>query len=227
MEALTYKIQQTAARIRELREISGISQEEMASRTGLTLEEYIACEEGTKDLSIAFLYRCVLILGVDMSDILEGHSPKLRSFALTRKGEGQRIEEAHNMIGYNLAADFRNRIALPLYMEMKYRSGEQKIELTTHEGQECDIVIEGHLMVQVGEHKEVLGPGDSIYYNSDTPHGMIAVNGADCKFYAIVLRDDVDATEGMSSDIVPTEKIIGSVHSKCLCCWAGLTPVSN
>ena len=57
-----------AARIRELREISGISQEEMANRTGVTIEEYRHCEEGRQDLSIAFLYRCVLILGVDMGD---------------------------------------------------------------------------------------------------------------------------------------------------------------
>ena len=40
----------------------------------------------------------------------------------------------------------------------------------------------------MGEHKEVLGPGDSIYYDSSTPHGMIAVDGKDCIFYAIVLN---------------------------------------
>ena len=105
------KNKEIAARIRELREISGISQEEMASRTGVSVEEYRLCEEGAKDLSIAFLYRCVLILGVDMSYLLEGQSPKLQSYSLTRKGEGQKIEEAHHMVGYNLAAGFRNRIA--------------------------------------------------------------------------------------------------------------------
>ena len=34
----------------------------------------------------------------------------------------------------------------------------------------------------------MLGPGDSIYFDSDTPHGMIAVGGKDCMFYAIVLN---------------------------------------
>jgi hypothetical protein len=60
---------------------------------------------------------------------LEGRSPKLRSYALTRKGDGQRIEEAHHMVGYNLAAGFRNRIALPLYMEIAYRPGAEFEEL--------------------------------------------------------------------------------------------------
>ena len=36
--------------------------------------------------------------------------------------------------------------------------------------------------------REVLGPGDSIYFDSDTPHGMIAVKEQDCVFYAIVLN---------------------------------------
>ena len=94
------------------------------------------------------------------------------------------------MVYYNLAAAFRNRIADPLYVISKYdeENAHRDIELTTHTGQECDIVIEGHLKVQVGEHIAVLGPGDSIYYDSSTPHGMIAVDGRDCLFYAIVLN---------------------------------------
>ena len=194
-----------AARIRELREISGISQEEMAARTGVTLEQYRRCEEGTQDLSIAFLYRTVLILGVDMGDLLEGHSPKLRSYALTRKGEGQRIEEAHHMVGYSLASGFRNRIALPLYMEIAYRpeAESEAIELTSHEGQECDIVIRGTMKIQIGSKSEILHPGDCIYYDSATPHGMIAVGGEDCAFYAIVLSNSA-AREGEQAASVAT-----------------------
>ncbi len=191
MTGMTYKMKEVAERIRELREITGLSVEEMASRTGLSIEEYIACESGNRNLSVAFLYHCTLSFGVDMSDLLEGRSAKLRSYALTRKGEGQKIEEAHHMIGYNLAADFRNRIALPLYMELAYRPGAEyeDIELTTHEGQECDIVIRGHMRIQIGSKTEVLHAGDCIYYDSSTPHGMIAVDGEDCAFYAIVLRN--------------------------------------
>ena len=202
---MEFKIREVASRIRELREISGFSVEEMAARTGLSVEEYQQCEAGNRNLSIAFLYRCTLSFGVDMGDLLEGRSPKLRSYDLTRKGEGQRIEEAHHMVGYNLAADFRNRIALPLYMEMKYRDGAEyeDIDLVTHEGQECDIVIRGHMKIQIGSHTEILHPGDTIYYDSSTPHGMIAVNGEDCAFYAFVLSNSA-AREGEQAAAVAT-----------------------
>ena len=181
-------IKAIASRIKELRLITGLSVEEMAKRTGTSVSEYEACENGERNLSIAFLYHCTLSFGVDMGDLIEGKSPKLRSYALTRKGEGQRIEEAHNMIGFNLASGFRNRIALPLYMELNYKEDE-KIELVTHEGQECDIVIRGQMKIKIGDHTEILNPGDCIYYDSGTPHGMIAVGGEDCAFYALVLRN--------------------------------------
>ena len=190
-QPIDLKLKQIADRIHELRLITGLSVEEMASRTGISVSDYEACENGTKNLSVALLYHCALIFGVDMSDILEGKSPQLRSYALTRKGEGQKIEEAHHMVGYNLASGFRNRIALPLYMKMNYSEGAENsaIELVTHEGQECDIVISGQMKIQIGEHTEILNAGDCIYYDSGTPHGMIAVGGQDCSFYAIVLRN--------------------------------------
>ena len=182
------KIRAIANRIKELRLITGLSVAEMAARTGLSEYEYEQCEAGNRNLSIAFLYHCTLSFGVDMGDILEGKSPKLRSYALTRRGDGQRIEEAHNMVGFNLAAGFRNRIALPLYMKLNYRE-DADIELVTHEGQECDIVISGKMEIKIGTNTEILGEGDCIYYDSGTPHGMRAVGGEDCSFYAIVLRN--------------------------------------
>ena len=211
---LDLKIMEIAKRIKELREIMGISVETMAKLTDVTKEVYQACEKGEHDLSFAFIYRCAIALGVDVTDIVEGVSPMLKSYTVTRKGEGQRIEKAHGMTYYNLASSFRKRVAEPLYVECVYSEDalHKDIELKTHEGQECDIVIEGHLMVQVGNHKEVLGPGDSIYYNSKTPHGMIAVDGKDCKFYAFVLRADEDTVEEMASDMATTEQIIGTVH---------------
>ncbi len=190
MTGLDYKIMEMASRIRDLREILNLTTADMAAKTGVSEEEYIRCENGTSDLNFAFIYRCSLALGVNVTDIIEGHSPTLKSYTLTRRGAGQEIANAHGMTYYNLAYAFQNRIAEPLYVCSKYDETAQyrDIELTSHAGQELDLVVEGHLLVQIGEHRETLGPGDSIYYDSDTPHGMIAVNGEDCIFYAIVLN---------------------------------------
>ncbi len=206
------KIQEMARRIRELREIEGFSLEDMAKSTGVTVEEYEKCENGLSDLNFAFIYRCASALSVNVTDIIEGYSPNLKSYTVTRSGAGQEIAKAHGMTYQNMAYAFKNRIAEPLFVRSVYDEAAQNrdIELTTHEGQECDIVIDGNLIVQVGEHKELLGPGDSIYYNSDTPHGMIAAGGRDCTFYAIVLRPNAGSSTDSKEAVAET--IIGEVH---------------
>ena len=187
---LNLTIQDMAKRIRALREIEGYTVAEMAVKTGLSVEEYTDCESGNADLSFAFLYRCALIFGVDVTDLIQGSSPTLSSYVLTRKGQGQRIEEAHGLTYYNMAAAYRNRIAEPLCVISAYSAERElrEIELTSHEGQECDLIVKGKLKVQIGNHVEILSEGDSIYYDSSTPHGMVAVGGEDCVFYAIVLN---------------------------------------
>ena len=215
MEKLTgldFKIKEMAGRIRELRDIVGLSVSDMANKTGVSEQEYLICENGQKDLNFAFIYRCALALGVNVTDIIEGYSPKLKGYTVTRLGAGQEIAKAHGMTYYNLAYAFQNRIAEPLYVRSTYSEVAQgkDIELTTHAGQECDIVVDGYLMVQVGEHKEVLGPGDSIYYDSDTPHGMIAVNGRDCVFYAIVLNPTGEPIPELSE----SQKLISKKETK-------------
>ena len=188
--ALDIKIREMASRIRELRELEGKTVAEMAAYTDVTQAEYEACESGLKDLNFAFIYRCAQALNVNVTDIIEGISPNLKSYTVTRKGAGQKVSQAHGMTYYNLAYAFQNRIAEPLYVKSKFNpeAQEKEIELTTHDGQELDLVVEGQLLVQVGDHKETLNPGDSIYLDSNTPHGMIAVGGQDCVFYAIVLN---------------------------------------
>ncbi len=192
---LDFKLQEMAQRIRDLREIVGLTAGDMARLTGVPLEEYLLCEAGESDLNFAFIYRCAQAFGVDVTDIIEGSSPRLSNYTLTRAGEGQHIEHAHGMTYYNMAARFKKRVAEPLYVVAEYSDEAQlrPIECTTHEGQEFDIVVSGQLKVQVGEHIEILNPGDTIYYNSTASHGMIATGGQDCVFYAIVLEGPGDA----------------------------------
>ncbi len=189
---LEYTIHEITDRIRELRTILGISEEEMAARLGMRTDDYQAYEAGEEELNFAFLYTCAQILNVDVTELIEGVTPRLSSYILTRSGEGRRVEQAHGMTYYNLAYKFRRRIAEPLFVHSVFSEQAQlrPIEVTTHEGQEFDIVINGYLKIQLGRHTEILGPGDTIYFDSTTPHGMIATNGGDCDFYAIVLTPE-------------------------------------
>jgi len=51
-------------------------------------------------------------------------------------------------------------------------------------------VLKGAMRIKVGEHEEILREGDSIFYKSSTPHGMIAIDGHDCVFLAMIMASD-------------------------------------
>ncbi|MBQ5746380.1 MAG: AMP-binding protein, partial [Clostridia bacterium] len=189
------KLMEVARRIREMREIYGISIEEMAEKTEVSREEYVDYEAGKNDFPFSFIHKCALAFDIDMTDILEGKSAKLRSYTVTRKGEGQDTAKENGIEIQSLAPKFKGKIAEPYWVKYEYDESLQSapISLATHSGQEFDFIMKGQLKIQVGEHVEYLSEGDSIYYNSSTPHGMVAVGGEDCLFVAVVLPGDAES----------------------------------
>ncbi len=183
------QINEIASRIREMREILGISPEEMAVKTDVSVDEYKAYESAKIDLPFSFIHKCALSFGIELNELLEGNSARLSSYTLTRKGEGRETAKEAGIEIENLAPMFRKKIAEPYYVHYEYDPELQNkpINLATHSGQEFDYIMSGSLRIQIGDKIEVLREGDSIYYNSSTPHGMIAVNGQDCYFLAVVL----------------------------------------
>ena len=161
----------------------------MAEKTGLAQEEYAAYEGGGVDLPFTFIHNCALAFGMELTELLEGREPNLSSYTVTRRGEGEDTAREAGILIRNLAPRFRSKIAEPYWVRYEYdeKLQHQPIHLTRHSGQEFDLILRGHLKVQVGDHTEVLREGDSIYYDSATPHGMIAVDGEDCVFCAVVL----------------------------------------
>lgn len=187
---LQSQLSEVAERIRTMREIMGLSEQEMATRTDVPVEDYRLYEAGERDFSFTFIYKCAQRFGIDPTDLIKGVSPTLSTYTVSHKGEGLPITRRHGFKYLNLAPLFKQKTAEPFYVTMPYNEAEQNvsIKLSTHAGQEMDIIVKGRMRIQVGEHTEDLGPGDSIYYNSATPHGMIALDGEDCEFYAIVMR---------------------------------------
>ena len=213
---------EVASRIREMREILGFSQNTMAQRTDLSLAEYKAYESGEADLPFSFIHKCALAFNIDITDLLEGHSTRLTSYTVTRRGMGQQTAKETGIDIQNLAPKFKNKIAEPYWVKYDYSDELQSkpIQLATHAGQEFDIVISGSLLVQVGTNKEVLHEGDCIYYNSATPHGMIAIDGKDCLFVAVVLPGEDETTDAgttlMASMAVPsTRKLLANKFADC------------
>lgn len=198
------KLIEIAERIKEMREIMGFTAEAMAEKTEISVEKYLQYETGKLDFPFTFIHKCALAFNLEINDILEGVSANLSSYNVTRKGQGHETAKEDGISISNLAPLFKHKIAEPYYVTYDYSEEQQSlpIHLTTHKGQEFDIILEGSLKVQVGEHTVVLNEGDSIYYNSSTPHGMIAIGGKKCVFCAIILPGDDKPDEAELSNTI-------------------------
>lgn len=208
------QLSEVATRIKELREIMGFSVNTMTKLTNVSEKQYLAYESGKEDIPFSFIHKCALTFGVEMTDLLQGSSAKLSTYTVTRKGQGQETAKEDGINISNLAPKFKDKLAEPYFVTYEYSQSVQNkpIHLTTHSGQEFDLVLSGKLKVQVGDHVEVLEEGDSIYYNSSLPHGMIAVDGKSCTFVAVVMSGD------NSAETVVRKSVINAKTSEKLVC---------
>ena len=197
------QLMEIVRRIRLMRLDAGYSVEEMADKTDISAELYQTYEAGETDLPFTFIHKCSLAFGIELADILEGQSANLTSYTVTRKGKGQVTASEDGIEIKNLAPRFKKKLGEPYFVKYEYSAEQQEkpIHTTTHSGQEFDMVLSGTLKVQIGDNTEVLREGDSIFYNSSEPHGMIAVGGEDCTFLAVVFagNEDVEEEEILSS----------------------------
>ncbi len=206
------KLQEVAIRIREMRDICGFTIAEMAEKTEVSNAAYVAYEAGELDFPFTFIHKCAQAFGIGITDLLEGRSAHLSSYTVTRKGEGQETAKEAGISIMSVAPLFRKKIAEPYRVRYEYDPELQNkpIHLVKHAGQEFDFVLEGKLKVQVGSNVEYLEAGDCIYYNSSTPHGMIAVDGQDCLFMAVVLPGE----SALSAELV--QETLRQVHTEAL-----------
>ena len=201
----TNQLMGIAQRIREMREIIGYSTSTMAELLDIPEDQYIQYETGEQDLPFTFMHKCSMAFGVELTELLEGYSARLTSYNITRKGKAPVTASEDGITIQNMAAMFQNKLATPYWCTYTYdpELEKQPIHTVTHSGQEFDLVLSGALLVQVGANKEVLHEGDSIYYNSSTPHGMIAVEGKDCVFCAMVMNGEDSEEYSMKTSIAP------------------------
>ena len=72
-------LRDVAARIHDLREISGFSLSELARLTDVSEQDCARYEAGAAEMPFTFVHKCALAFGVDIVELIEGTSPRLSS----------------------------------------------------------------------------------------------------------------------------------------------------
>ena len=163
-------------RVRKLRESKGLSLAELSNLTGFdeVLLDKIEKQEVYPQLGTAI--RLSKALDSAFGRLVSGVGDRL--YSITRRQEEKVVSRSTGRAGTqklytykSLAPEVKGRHMEALLVNLEENpSGE----LSVHDGEEFIYVLEGTVVMQVGEDRFELEPGDSVYYLSTTPHHISA-----------------------------------------------------
>jgi len=181
------QIKQIAARLAGLRDALEITPEDMAKACNISPEEYLRLESGNVDISVSLLHQIASAYGIELTALMFGDEPKMNAYFITRKGKGISVERTKAYKYQSLAAGFSRRKGDPFMVTVSPKPDDMPIYLNSHAGQEFNFVISGRLLLQINGKDLILEEGDSIYFNSELPHGMKALDGKEVCFLAMII----------------------------------------
>ncbi len=184
---MSEKIKQIASRIKELRKIAKYSESYVADALKVPAQDYRAFESGSVDIPVSVLYELSRLFKVELTALLTGEEPKLRTYCLVKKGTGSSVDRRKEYKYQDLAFNFAHKKAETFLVTVDPRPEPKKPHFYSHPGQEFNYVLEGSLKVILDNHEVILETGDSLYFNSGHNHAMFARNNKPARFLAIIL----------------------------------------
>ncbi|THB66264.1 MAG: XRE family transcriptional regulator [Desulfovibrio sp.] len=175
-----------APRLAGLRESCGWTVAKMAEQLGLPEERVSEYESGTIEIPVGYLLDVSRLCRVDLTTLISGQEPHLKSHALVRRDEGFSVDRRKDYAYKSLGYKFAGREMEPFLITVPAKSGEAMTE-TSHRGQEFIYVLEGRLELRLGGEPLILEPGDSIYFNSETPHALRGLDSKEATFLDVIL----------------------------------------
>lgn len=156
-----------ALRLRVVRKSKGLSQRELARRTGVGSGTISQIESMAMQPSVSVLKKILDGIPMDLASFFsfELSTEKARVFR-----HGDHVNIGVPGIKYLLVAAQRPNRNLQMLHEFYQPGKDSGRRALSHEGEECGVVISGRLEVTIGDEVHLLNRGDAYYFSSATPH---------------------------------------------------------
>jgi transcriptional regulator with XRE-family HTH domain len=172
-------VEDIGERVRKIREAKGLSLDEISKLTGFTVEFLAGIEKNEIQPQLGTVIKLSKALDSAFGRLVSGVGEKL--YSITRKDERRAVSRSTSQKGKkriysykSLAPDVKGRHMEALIVQLEE---DPAGEISVHEGEEFVFVLSGEVVLEIGEDKFELEPGDSAYYLSTTAHHIAAKSG--------------------------------------------------
>ncbi len=180
-------VEEIGERIKKIREDKGLSLDELSKLTGFEVALLSNIEKNEVQPQLGTVIKLSKALDSAFTRIVSGIGDKI--YSITRKNEQQTISRSTSKKGKkqlytykSLAPEVKGRHMEALIVQLEENPDN---EVSVHEGEEFIYVVDGVALLKIGDDAFELGPGDSVYYLSTTPH-MIASKSGKATILAVI-----------------------------------------
>ncbi|UCE53973.1 MAG: helix-turn-helix transcriptional regulator [Desulfobacterales bacterium] len=172
-------VEDIGQRIRKIREEKGLSLEEISKMTGFDVSFLSSIEKNEIQPQLGTIIKLSKALDSAFGRLVSGVGDKL--YSITRKDERRIVSRSTSKKGQrklytykSLAPDVKGRHMEALIVLLEE---DPEKEVSVHEGEEFIFVLNGEVVLEIGDDRYELEPGDSAYYLSTTAHHIAAKKG--------------------------------------------------
>lgn len=160
-------------RIREVRKQQGLSQKELAEKTGVTPSSISQIEKNLIYPSIPALFRLAESLSVNVAAFFDGLTTARQDNCIHRGaqavGVGLDRMPKGTIEGVRLLPPDQGETAAAPYLLKIEPGGKLASHFFSHKGEEMGYLLAGNLALWVNGQRQEAGPGDLIYLKKETP----------------------------------------------------------
>lgn len=153
-------------RLRSLRTTLGLSLDEVAHRTHLSASTISRIETGNRTISLDVLIPLARALQIDLDALLDDDGDHDVVIRPSPNAVGQGITT------WMLSRPTGNTIAMKMRLEPRTDPPEQRV----HTGHDWFVVIEGRVLLYLGDREVVVETGEAAEFGTMTPHAMTAID---------------------------------------------------
>lgn len=175
--------------VRAMRKQLGITVSDLAESSGLSVGMLSKIENGLTSPSLTTLQSLSHALGVSITQLMRRFEEE-RMAVQVKHGEGVSMERRgtraghqYQLLGY--LGPNESGVVVEPYM-ITLTSDSDVFPTFQHDGVEYLYFLEGRVEYRHGEKTFLMGPGDSLFFDADSPHGPITLLELPARYLSII-----------------------------------------